>query len=139
MQLLAEYMRKEVEDAIFSSKTTKSPRPDNYTSGFLRDSWNTVGEEVTDAILEFKKNDEVLGKLNATVITSIPKIAKPQNASEFRPISCHNVIYKGITNLLNARLRKVLLELVNETQAAFIKGRSLVHNVLICHALMRHY
>lgn len=87
MQLLAEYMMKEVKDAIFSIKTTRSPGPDGYTSGFLGDAWDTVREEVTDAILEFKKNGKMLGQLNATVITLIPKIGKPQNASQFRPIS----------------------------------------------------
>lgn len=71
MQLLAEYTRKEVKDAIFSIKTTKSHGP-GYTSGFFRDAWDTVEEEVTYAILEVMTNGKMLGQLNATVITLIP-------------------------------------------------------------------
>ncbi|XP_059315479.1 uncharacterized protein LOC132066113 [Lycium ferocissimum] len=41
--------------------------------------------------------------------------------------------------MLCKRLKLVLSTLVNNTQAAFVSGRSLVHNVLICHDLLRHY
>lgn len=37
------------------------------------------------------------------------------------------------------RLTRVLPYLINQTQGAFVEGRSLVQNVLICHDTMRHY
>lgn len=49
------------------------------------------------------------------------------------------MIYKVISKLLCSRLKKVLPYLVNQTPAAFVKGSSLVHNVLICHDRLRHY
>lgn len=48
-----------------------------------------------------------------------------------------NVIYNVISKLLCRTLKKVLPYLVNQTQEAFVKGRPLVHNVLICHDLLR--
>lgn len=78
-------------------------------------------------------------EINATVIAVIPKVQNPVLASQFRPISCCNVIYKVISKVLCNRLKKVLPYLINQTQAAFVEGRSLVHNVLICHDIMRHY
>lgn len=73
------------------------------------------------------------------MITLIPKVQTPEQARQFRPISCCNVVYKCISKLLSVILKQVLRYLVSETQAAFIKGRSLVHNVLICYDFMRHY
>ena len=36
-------------------------------------------------------------------------------------------------------MKDVLPSLVSDKEAAFVKGRSLVHNVLICHDQLRHY
>lgn len=90
---------------------------------------------MTDAILEFLLNGKMLQQLNAIVITVIPKVEKPVDASQFKPIACCNVIYKCILKLLSGRLKHVLPSLVNQTQVAFVKNRSLVRNVLICHYL----
>lgn len=73
------------------------------------------------------------------MIALIPKILVPQNASQHRPISCCNVLYKTISKSICLRLKEVFGSLVAENQAAFVKGRSLVHNVLIFHDLLRHY
>ncbi|KAF3631323.1 hypothetical protein FXO38_23910 [Capsicum annuum] len=41
--------------------------------------------------------------------------------------------------LMCNRIAKALPELVSDTQAAFVKKRSLIHNVLMCHDILRHY
>lgn len=73
------------------------------------------------------------------MISLIPKVAKPEMASQSRPISCCNTLYKYISKLLSSRLACVLSEIVNPAQAAFVKGRSLIQNMLVCHDLLRHY
>ncbi|KAM3304323.1 hypothetical protein P3S67_015355 [Capsicum chacoense] len=65
----------------------RSPGPEGYESGFFRAVWHIVGPEVCDAIKDFFQNDKLLKQLNATVIFLIPKIEKPEYASQFRPIS----------------------------------------------------
>lgn len=37
------------------------------------------------------------------------------------------------------RLKKAIKYLVAENQSIFVEGRSMMHNVLICHDLLRHY
>ncbi|XP_059302055.1 uncharacterized protein LOC132053985 [Lycium ferocissimum] len=79
-----------------------------------------------------------LKQINSTVISLIPKVTAPEWASQFRPISCCNIIYKCIAKLLCLRMKKALNSIVAENQAAFVEGRSLIQNVLICHDLLRH-
>lgn len=139
LQLLSSYIKKEVKNAMFSSDANKSPGPDGYGSSFYRKAWSIVEKNITEAVFEFFANGKILQQLNSTMITLIPKIASPLNANEFRPISCCNVIYKCISKMICAMLKQVLSLIVNENQVTFVQGRSLIHNVLICHDLLRHY
>lgn len=68
----------------------------------------------------------------------IPKVDNPNYAIQCRPISCC-VIYKCISKVLCMGLRKSVATVVARNQAAFVENRSLIHNVLICHDLFRHY
>ncbi|XP_075091932.1 uncharacterized protein LOC142172066 [Nicotiana tabacum] len=63
----------------------------------------------------------------------------PEYASQYRPISCCNVVYKGISKMLCSRLTHAVSQLEADNQATFIPRRSMMHNVLICHDLLRHY
>lgn len=139
LELVNHYSAKEVKQAMFSIDVNKSPGPDGYGSGFFREAWSVAGEDATQAIIQFLENGKLLKQINLTIISLIPKVTILQYASQFRPISCCNVIYKCISKVLCLRLKKILTSLVAENQAAFVEGRSLIHNVLICHDLLRHY
>ena len=69
----------------------------------------------------------------------LPKINNPERAADFRPISCCNVIYKTITKLICSRLKEVLPTIISDGQGAFVKGRKLLFNVLLCQDLVRGY
>lgn len=90
-------------------------------------------------MLEFFRTGKLLKAINATSITLIPKVKSPTHVSDYRPISCCSVIYKCITKLLCEKLRLVLPSLVSETQGAFVSGRSILHNILLCQDIVRIY
>ncbi|XP_060210448.1 uncharacterized protein LOC132637368 [Lycium barbarum] len=117
----------------------KSPGPDGYSSGFFKAAWEIIGKDVIEAVLDFFRNDKLLKQLNTTNIALIPKIPGPEFASQFRPISCCNVLYKCITKMICMRLKSVVDHFVADNQSAFVQGRFMLHNVLICHDLLRHY
>lgn len=41
--------------------------------------------------------------------------------------------------MICSRLKDAVNELAADNQSAFVPGRSILHNVLICHDLLRHY
>ncbi|KAL0549095.1 hypothetical protein IC582_013575 [Cucumis melo] len=57
----------------------------------------------------------------------------------FRSISCCNVIYKCISKILADRLRVWLPSFISGNQSAFISGRSIIDNILLCQELVGGY
>ncbi|XP_074314433.1 uncharacterized protein LOC141649648 [Silene latifolia] len=137
--MIREITDAEIKDALFSIPPDKAPGPDGYTSQFFKDAFPVVGPDIIQAVKDFFRNGRLLQQLNATVLTLIPKKDKPETVMDFRPIACCNVLYKCITKILCTRLNEVLGNIISHNQTAFIKGRDIVDNVLICQDLVRLY
>ncbi|KAL0416766.1 UNVERIFIED_CONTAM: hypothetical protein Slati_3508500 [Sesamum latifolium] len=71
---------------VFQINEDKAPGPDGYSAAFFKAAWPVVGEEMTQAVLEFFQNGRLLKQVNATLLTLIPKdclddlISPTQNA-----------------------------------------------------------
>ncbi|XP_074297220.1 uncharacterized protein LOC141627923 [Silene latifolia] len=131
--------KEEIKQAIFSIPNDKSPGPDGYTSKFFKDAWGIVGEKVTEAILNFFDTGKLLNQINATTVTLIPKVHNPGKVQQFSPIACCNVIYKTISKLLCNRLSEVLPDIISQNQSAFVQGRYILENVMICQDIIKFY
>ncbi|KAL0448496.1 UNVERIFIED_CONTAM: hypothetical protein Slati_1406000 [Sesamum latifolium] len=132
-------MRNEVRDANFDIDEDSAPGPDGFSSGFFKAAWPIVGEDVTKAILEFFQNGWIVRQVNTTLITLIPKVNIPSKVTDFRPISCCNVIYKAITKIMVKRMQAVLEKLIDTTQNVFVPGRSISDNILLAQELLSGY
>lgn len=139
LALYAPVTDEEVKAVIFSIPDDKSPGPDGFTSGFFRDTWAIIHKEVCYAIKDFFRHGKILREINNTMIILVPKIPCPKVVADYRPIACCNVIYKAITKILTLRMQSVMESLIDPAHGAFVKGRSIVDNVLVCQGLVRGY
>ncbi|CAN1154621.1 Transposon TX1 uncharacterized 149 kDa protein [Linum perenne] len=130
---------KEIQVALFSLGTDKSPGPDGITVHFYKTSWGIIGPEVTLAIQSFVDKGELPHQVNATTLALIPKVLNADDFKNFRPISCCNVLYKCITKVIATRIGRILPKLISPSQSAFIKGRLISDNILLAHELVNSY
>ncbi|GKB50778.1 putative RNA-directed DNA polymerase, eukaryota, reverse transcriptase zinc-binding domain protein [Tanacetum coccineum] len=129
----------EIKSVFFAMNDEKAPGPDGFLSNFFKDAWSVIRDEVCTAISDFFKNGWLLKEVNATIIALVPKSKSPQKVSDFRPISCCNVIYKAITKVIANRIKGYLGMLVDECHNAFIPMRQISNNVLLSQELVRNY
>ncbi|GKE36472.1 sugar transport protein 13, partial [Tanacetum coccineum] len=129
----------EIKAALFSMDDDKASGPDGFSSKFFKASWSIVGSEVSQAIKDYFSNGKLLKEINSTIIALVPKIKTPKKVSDFRPISCCNVLYKCISKVIANRVKGVLNSLVSSCQSAFIPSRQISDNILLTQELMRNY
>ncbi|XP_031745326.1 uncharacterized protein LOC116405480, partial [Cucumis sativus] len=96
-------------------------------------------EGFCDVVLHFFETNYFPQGVNTTAITLIPKRNGVNRLEDFSPISCCSVIYKCISRILVDRLRVWLPSFVSGNQPAFIPGRSIIDNILLCQELVRAY
>ncbi|XP_022853499.1 uncharacterized protein LOC111374969 [Olea europaea var. sylvestris] len=89
--------------------------------------------------MEFFTSGSILKQINHAVNALVPKSTHTPSVGDYRSISCCNVIYKVITKILASRLRPILGDIVDQAQAAFIEGRSMMENIHLVQELMREY
>ncbi|GKC30468.1 RNA-directed DNA polymerase, eukaryota, reverse transcriptase zinc-binding domain protein, partial [Tanacetum coccineum] len=130
---------KEIKDAMFDINDNKAPGPNGFTARFFKKAWDIVGNDVCLAVKEFFTKGKLLGELNATIITLVPKVSTPLKVSDFRPIACCNVVYKCISKIITNRIKGSLDSIVNKNQSAFIPERQITDNILLTQELLKGY
>ncbi|GJW50507.1 RNA-directed DNA polymerase, eukaryota, reverse transcriptase zinc-binding domain protein, partial [Tanacetum coccineum] len=129
----------EIKVALFDIDDDKASGPYGFTSKFFKTSWKIIKNDVIGAVKEFFRNGRMLGEINTTLISLIPKSKAPIKVSDYRPISCCNVIYKCISNVMANRIKVVLNKLIDKNQSAFVDGRQISDNILLTQELMNGY
>ncbi|KAL9667049.1 hypothetical protein QQ045_001395 [Rhodiola kirilowii] len=129
----------EVAEVVKQLSLCKAAGPDGYNAEFFKASWNVCGADIVRGINEFFKSGIMPEGINSAYLALIPKVKNVSLPSDFRLISCCNVIYKIVSSLLANRLRPVLEYIVDQSQAAFVKGRNIAYNISLVQELLCKY
>ncbi|KAJ9560946.1 hypothetical protein OSB04_006106 [Centaurea solstitialis] len=129
----------EIRWAVFHIGNDRAPGPDGYTSKFFKAAWNVVGKDLQIAVHNFFYSGRLLKKINHTLLCFIPKVHNASRVTDFRPISCCNVLYKVISKVIAERMKPYLSQLIGPEQSAFIPGRRISDNILMAHELVAGY
>lgn len=96
-----------------------------------------MGKSVIDVVQDLFGCNTLLVAANYALVTLIPNTAKAKMIKDMHPIACCNTIYKVILKILIAQLSRVIHEVMDNSQSAFISGRLIHDNIILAHELIR--
>jgi len=117
--------------AISQCGSTKSLGPDGFNFNFIKNNWDIIGANMISVIYSFYESGYIPKGCNASFITLVPKRDNLSTLNEYRPISLVGCVYKVISKLLVNRLKRVLPNVIDKNQTAFLSGKSLLDSVLV--------
>lgn len=126
-------------EAIKNIGDKKSPECDGFNAFFYKKVWPVIGEELTQAVIDFFNLGSMYKNINCTIITLIPKVKHPSTIKEYRTTSCCTVLYKLISKVLTTRLQGIMDHLIDNCQTAFAPGRLIGDNIIMDHELVKGY
>lgn len=112
LHLNRDFSAEEVEKAVRNMGSFKAPGPDGFQPIFYQRCWETVGESVIRFVQLFFETGKLPENTNDALVVLIPKVAKPEYITQFRPISLCNVLFKTITKAMVGRLKGIMTKLI---------------------------
>lgn len=133
--LLTPVSEEEIKCVVFSMGALKAPGPDGINGLFFHKNWETIKQDVVQAVQQFFATGIILLEVNEKVVTLTPKIPFPECFNHVRPISCCNFLYKILSKIMVLRLKGSMEELISQNQSAFVGGRLIQDNLAIAHEI----
>lgn len=113
----------------------QSASPNGFPIHFFKQFWESINADLFQLFEDFFFHRANLEKINWANINPIPKVDSPDCPGDYRPISLINSL-KIISMLLASRLSKVINDLVDTEQLAFLKGRCILDNIATAEELI---
>jgi hypothetical protein len=130
--LTAEFLEKEVLDAIEQMEKNKAPGPDGIPVEFYQTFWGLIKEDFMGMVKCFYTGELPLFLNFGTIIL----LLKKENAiqiQQYRPICLLNVSFKIFTKVATNRISIIADKVIRPTQTAFMPGRHILEGVVILH------
>ena len=129
--LIAPFSHREIDEAVESCNSQKSPGPDGFSFRFIKEAWEMIKFDVYKIVEDFASTCRLPKGANVAFIALIAKCDHPGGFKDFRPISMVGCIYKIISKLLARRLQRVMDSIIGPNQSSFIAGRQILDGALI--------
>jgi hypothetical protein len=78
----------ELKSVLFHFKKEKSPGPDGWTTEFFIYFFDLVGQDLLAMVEDTRRLGSIVGGLNSTFLTLIPKANKPSTFDDFALFHC---------------------------------------------------
>jgi hypothetical protein len=112
----------EISVALKSFSKDKSPGPDGWTVEFYLHFFDLVGPDLLELVEDNKLHGKVIGALNSTFLTLIPKEDTSSSFGDYRPIALCNLCYKLISKIIATRIKPILSRILSKEALGFLKG-----------------
>ncbi|XP_060170694.1 uncharacterized protein LOC132601635 [Lycium barbarum] len=122
---------KKVRKAVFGLNADSAGGPDGFTGNFFQVCWDIVAKHITKIVQAFFCGHELPRYITCTNLVLIPKKKEINSFSDLRPISLSSITSKIFSRILHERMVKLLPELISPQQSGFVKGKSIVENILL--------
>ena len=127
----------EIKEVIRNIKNNKTPGSDGLPVEFWKKFWVNIGHFLIRSYNESFEKGELSFTQKQGVITCLPKDNKPREfLKNWRPISLLNTDYKILTGVLALRMKKVLPDIIEQTQKGFLKERFIGENTRLVYDIM---
>uniref|UniRef100_A0A8R1E4T8 Reverse transcriptase domain-containing protein n=1 Tax=Caenorhabditis japonica TaxID=281687 RepID=A0A8R1E4T8_CAEJA len=126
-----EIVQHEVEHAIVTSKTNISPGPDQITMLQLKLGIESIAPHLIAALNQVLTNGRTPEDWKTVKIYLLPKTTKPKKLKAYRPVALSSIVSKLFTKILTRRITAKSKDYLEESQAAFRRGRGCADNIQV--------
>ena len=120
---------KDLSDALKTCKDS-APGPDGIPYVVYKNFWKITGQIILDAWNYSMETGTLAPSHVESIITLLPKEGKnKEDIKNWRPITLSNCDSKIITKAMSNKMAKVLNSIIDQSQTAYIKGRSVSDNL----------
>uniref|UniRef100_A0A0V0IKA3 Putative ovule protein n=1 Tax=Solanum chacoense TaxID=4108 RepID=A0A0V0IKA3_SOLCH len=120
----------EIKRAVFNLNGVSTSGPDGLSGAFYQCCWDIVGTDIFRMVQEFFRGNSLPRFITLTNLVLLPKKEHIQSF-DLRPISLSNFTNKILSRVVHDRLEAYLSKLISHNQSGFVKGRSIIENVLL--------
>lgn len=136
LSIISRATEDEVKEAVWMCEGSKSPGLDGYNFNFIKHNWETLKQDILEAVHSFQESGRIPKGSNASFIALVPKVRDPSLLEQYRHIFLVGSIYKIISKLLSCRMKKVLPSVIDDCQSAFLKDRGLLNSVVVANEVI---
>lgn len=98
---------------------------------FYQSCWDIVGPNIVRMVLDLFSGNSLPKFIIYTNLVLLSKKVNVQPLSDIKPISPSNFKNKILSKIIHDRFEGVLPKVISPNQSSFLKGRSIVENVLL--------
>jgi hypothetical protein len=113
----------ELQEIVSKMSREKTLGSHGWTKELFYNFFDVMGGDLLNAVEKSRTTGFIPGALNATFFALIPKISRPKNFNDFRPISLCNFAYKVISKIIASRIKDKLANCIYLEQFGFLKDR----------------